>query len=142
MDLAKIYGCYFCHTPFENNQLAESKPFAGGHVFNLGKDGRAVSANLTPDTETGPGKWTEDRFIAKFAEYKEYAANGPPKIPLALNTTMPWLELSQTPAEDLKTIFARLRAVPVIHNAVVLQPRRARRKGKETVDTPCLASTR
>ena len=60
--------------------------------------------------------------MAKFAEYRDYAANGPPKIPLALNTTMPWLELSQTPAEDLKAIFAYLRTLPAIHNAVVLHP--------------------
>jgi hypothetical protein len=120
--LTKVNGCYFCHTPFENNQLVTSKALAGGHVFELGKDARVLTANLTPDTETGIGKWTEAQFLAKFAEYKDYAANGPPKIDLAHNTVMPWLELSQTAEEDLKSIFAYLRTVPPIHNAIVIHP--------------------
>lgn len=120
--LTKVNGCYFCHTPFENNQSVESKAFSGGHVFELAKDARVVTANLTPDQETGLGKWTDAEFIAKFAEYKDYAANGPPKIDLQHNTVMPWLELSQTPEEDLKAIFAYLRTVPAISNAVVIHP--------------------
>ncbi len=120
--LAKINGCYFCHTPFESNQTVEAKAFSGGHVFELGKDARVVSANLTPDKDTGLGKWAEEQFLAKFAEYKDYAANGPPKIDLVHNTVMPWLEQSQSPAEDLKAIFAYLQTVPAISNAVVLHP--------------------
>src|SRR5262249_8498264 len=120
--LVKINGCYFCHTPFENNRVVESKPFAGGHIFNLPQNTRVLTANLTSDTETGIGKWTESQFLDKFAEYKDYAANGPPKIDPAHNTVMPWLQLSQTAPEDLKAIFAYLQTVPAIHNAVVLHP--------------------
>ncbi len=120
--LAKVSGCYFCHTPFENDQTVASQAFSGGHVFELGNHARVVTANLTPDLETGLGKWTEEQFLAKFAEYKEYAEKGPPKIDLAHNTTMPWLELTQAPVEDLKAIFAYLRTVPAISHAVVLHP--------------------
>lgn len=120
--ITKVNGCYFCHTPFEKNELITGKALSGGHVFEIGKDARVVTANLTPDTETGLGKWTEQQFLDKFAEYKDYAANGPPKIDLPHNTVMPWLQLSATPAEDLKAIFAYLRSVPAIHNAVVTHP--------------------
>jgi len=36
--------------------------------------GTVVSANITPDLDTGIGKWTEDHFLKKFYDYKEYAA--------------------------------------------------------------------
>jgi len=120
--LAKVMGCYFCHTPFESNQTVASKPFAGGHEFPLGPNARVRSANLTQDRDTGIGKWTEEQFLAKFAEYKDYAANGPPKIDLEHNTVMPWLADSQLAPADLKAIFAYLRTVPAIPNAVILHP--------------------
>jgi mono/diheme cytochrome c family protein len=120
--LTKVNGCYFCHTPFESNKLVESKPFAGGHIFELGKDARVATANLTQDMETGIGKWTEDQFLAKFAEYKDYAANGPPQIDLVHNTVMPWIPLTEMPQEDLKAVFAYLRTVPAINNAIVIHP--------------------
>ncbi|MBM3795819.1 MAG: cytochrome c [Acidobacteria bacterium] len=53
--LAKINGCYFCHTPTERDQPVPAKAFSGGHVFSLAKDVRVVSANLTPDRATGLG---------------------------------------------------------------------------------------
>ena len=120
--LAKVSGCYFCHTPFDGRQSMADKPFSGGHEFELEKGARVVSANLTPDLETGIGKWTEDQFLAKFAEYKEYAEKGPPKIGMVHNTVMPWLELTEASSSDLKAIFAHLRTLPPIRNAVVLHP--------------------
>jgi hypothetical protein len=72
--------------------------------------------------ETGIGKWTEDQFLAKFAEYKDYAANSPPQIDLVHNTVMPWIPLTEMPQEDLKAVFAYLRTVPAINNAIVIHP--------------------
>ncbi|MBM3787094.1 MAG: cytochrome c [Acidobacteria bacterium] len=120
--LAKVNGCYFCHTPTERDQPVPSKAFSGGHVFSLAKDVRVVSANLTPDRDTGLGTWTEPQFLAKFAEYKDYAANGPPKIGLEYNTVMPWLAHTRLPDDDLKAIFAHLRTLPAIANPVVVHP--------------------
>jgi hypothetical protein len=62
--LVSIAGCPGCHTPDPGKPHA-GKPFAGGNVTGL-PGILARTANLTPDTATGIGAWTEEMFIAKF----------------------------------------------------------------------------
>jgi hypothetical protein len=108
-----------------------SEAFSGGQVFELAPGARVVSANLTPDQETGLGKWTAAQFVAKFAEYKEYAEKGPPKIDPAHNTVMPWLEMSQIPADELTAIFAYLQTLPAMKRAVTIHPDAPEEKEKK-----------
>jgi hypothetical protein len=107
--LTKIAGCQFCHTPFEKGQPVKEKFLAGGQEFLLAPNARAVSINLTPEPNTGIGTMTEEQFLEKFYQYKDYSANGSPVIEPVLNTEMPWLHLSRMEPEDLKAIFAYLR---------------------------------
>jgi mono/diheme cytochrome c family protein len=120
--LVTIGDCQGCHTPMEKGQPVPGKVLAGGEVFAT-SIGTVVSANITPDTETGIGKWSEEYFLKKFYDYKEYAAGGAPKIsgPEAF-TLMPWLKLSQLLPEDLGAIYAYLRTVKPVHNAVETHP--------------------
>lgn len=120
--LTRIGGCYFCHTPAKNDQPIPGKDFAGGHEFQMAPGARVVSYNLTPDLETGTGKWTELEFLDKFYQYKDYAEKGSPKVERHSNTVMPWLGHSQFQPDDLKAIFAYLRTVPPQVNAVVTKP--------------------
>jgi mono/diheme cytochrome c family protein len=120
--LTKIAGCQFCHTPFEKGQPVKEKFLAGGQEFLLAPNARAVSINLTPEPNTGIGTMTEEQFLEKFYQYKDYSANGSPVIEPVLNTEMPWLHLSRMEPEDLKAIFAYLRTVPPIVNAIVSHP--------------------
>ena len=121
--LVTIAGCVLCHTPVDGSEHPiPGKEFSGGRTFLLAKDARAVSANLTPDPETGSGRWTEPEFLDKFYQYKKYAVEGPPKIDPVNNTLMPWLAFSRMEADDLKAIFGYLRTVPAISNAVVTHP--------------------
>jgi mono/diheme cytochrome c family protein len=53
--LAAIGDCYGCHT------TRDGAPFAGG-VGMHSPFGTIYSSNITPDTETGIGAWTEDAF--------------------------------------------------------------------------------
>jgi hypothetical protein len=53
-----------CHTPAKG-KTKEGKLFAGGNE-DKELDFIVRSANLTPDTATGIGGWTEEMFIAKF----------------------------------------------------------------------------
>lgn len=120
--LVAMAGCGDCHTPFEKGVPIVGKEFAGGEAFNT-THGKAVSANITPDMETGLGKWSEEFFLKKFYDYKEYAAAGPPPLPgPEAFTLMPWLTFSQLPPEDLKAIYAFLRTVKPIHNPVETHP--------------------
>lgn len=120
--LVSVGGCNECHTPLDKGRPIPGKRFAGGQSFatNLGT---VVSANITPDMDTGIGKWSEEFFLKKFYDYKEYAASGPPPLqgPHAF-TLMPWLSFSQLPPEDLSAIHAYLRMVPPVHNSVETHP--------------------
>ncbi len=120
--LTKIAGCKFCHTPVKNDSPIPGKEFSGGHEFPFAPGARAVSANLTPDSETGIGQMSEKEFLDKFSQYKEYAEKGPPKIDPVANSAMPWLGLCQLEDNDLKAIFAYLKTLPPIPNAVVTHP--------------------
>jgi len=121
--LVSVGGCADCHTPADNkgNPLP-GRAMSGGVVFDTPM-GKVVSANLTPDLGTGIGKWSEDFFLKRFYDYKEYAANGPPPAqgPQSL-TLMPWLPFSAKDPEELRAIYAYLRTVPPVPNAVEVHP--------------------
>jgi mono/diheme cytochrome c family protein len=119
--LVTIGGCSDCHTPIERGQPVEAKAFAGGRVFAT-TAGTVVSANITPDIETGIGKWSEDFFLKKFADYQDYAMHGPPAATPKSFTLMPWLGMSQLPPDDLRAIYTYLRTLKPVHNAVETHP--------------------
>jgi mono/diheme cytochrome c family protein len=120
--LVTIAGCGDCHTPLKRGQPVENRAFAGGRVF-ASSAGTVVSANITPDTETGIGKWSEEFFLKKFYDYKDYVEHGPPQVSSAKSfTLMPWLSLSQLPPEDLGAIYTFLKTIKPVHNAVETHP--------------------
>jgi mono/diheme cytochrome c family protein len=121
--LVELGGCQDCHTPPDDHgQPIPGKSFAGGQHFDT-PFGHVVSANITPDLETGIGKWNEDFFVKKFFDYKGYADNGSPKMagPEAF-TLMPWLSFAGKSAEDLGAIFAYLRSRAPVRNTVETHP--------------------
>ena len=64
--LATIASCGFCHTPQNKDGSPDfSKAFSGGFVFSTPMF-KVTVANITPDSATGIGSWTEDAFVAKF----------------------------------------------------------------------------
>jgi mono/diheme cytochrome c family protein len=118
-----VSGCGGCHTPLEKGQPVPGKEFAGGRMFDAPSLGTVRSANITPDSETGIGKWSEDFFVKKFGEYREYALNGPPKMSGPDQfTLMPWLSFSQIPEDDLRAIYTYLRTLKPVYNSVEIHP--------------------
>ena len=120
--LAAVAGCVDCHTPAEKGERIAGMEFAGGQVF-ASQAGTVVSANLTPDLETGIGRWSEEFFQKKIYEYKDYAAQGPPPLsgPQAF-TLMPWLAYAGLPPDDLSAIYTFLRTVQPVHHYVETHP--------------------
>src|SRR3977135_2894193 len=58
-------ACGRCHTPrdAQGNPIAAME-LAGGFEFDDGVIGHVVGPNITPDRDTGIGKWTEGQIIA------------------------------------------------------------------------------
>lgn len=119
--LVKLGGCADCHTPKERGAPVAGKELAGGEVFRLGKF-TVVSANITPDGETGIGRMTEAAFVRRFQEYREYAGAPLPAATQKNFTLMPWLQFSRYSAEDLGAIYRYLRKQKVVANKVTVHP--------------------
>lgn len=81
------------------------------HTSFRGAWGTSYAANLTPDRETGIGKWTEDQFILVLRTGR----NGDH----AILPPMPWGNFSKMTDDDLKAIYAYLQTIPPVHNQVV-----------------------
>lgn len=80
----------------------------------VGPWGVSFAANLTPDSSTGTGTWTEEMFIKILRTGKFMAVDaGRPLMP-----PMPWQNIRQMSDEDLKCIFAYLQSLPPIKNSV------------------------
>ncbi len=119
--LTQTYGCRDCHSPVDgNHNIIEGKMFSGNNQFPVpAVPGAHVrSANITPDPDTGIGRWSEETFIARFKLYEQ-----PPADAFALkspkhNTLMPWTGFARLTREDLSAIYCYLRTVRPISQKV------------------------
>jgi hypothetical protein len=130
--LVNIMGCNDCHTPMGPDgrpmmkfKLAGHSPdapvavYQGGPLGSFaltntswaGPWGVSFSRNLTPDPETGLGKWTEADFIK--AARTGQRLNGAIILP-----PMPWPNLAHATDVDLKAMWAYLQSLKPIKNAV------------------------
>ena len=75
--------------------------------------GTTYALNLTPDMRTGTGSWTEEMFLNIFRDVKHLGGDGRTVLP-----PMPWPAVASLPDEDIVAIFAYLRSIPPIVNAV------------------------
>lgn len=125
--MATLAGCVECHTPMVNGRPDMARLLAGGETFQFSPTLIAVSANISPDGETGIGAWSEQRFLDTFYRYRAYAEKEPPKVGPERFTVMPWLGLTRMKEDDLKAIFAYLRTFQPVRNAVAAHPLMAAR---------------
>ena len=138
--LVNIMGCHDCHTPWKIGPRgpemdmtraltghpadmpmppAPALPpgpwmFTGGATMTAwaGPWGVSFTANLTPDPETGLGKWTEEIFIATMRTGR-HEGKGRPLLP-----PMPWFNLKALSDEDIKSVFAYLQSLKPVRNRV------------------------
>jgi hypothetical protein len=68
--LATLAGCMECHTPVKQGKVLSGMTLAGGQEFRF-PGAIVVSANITPDLETGIGRWSEQDFLDRVYQYKE-----------------------------------------------------------------------
>lgn len=118
--LVNMGDCGTCHSPLTQHGPDMTRMFAGGYTFDLGTF-KVASANITSDSATGIGMWTEDQFLNKFTQYREeknYNFN-----PGKENTVMPLTMHAHIKDEDLKAMYAFLRTVKPITNKVERYPK-------------------
>ncbi len=118
--LVGMADCLGCHTPFVKGQPDFSRSFAGGNTFST-PSFKVNSANITSDSATGIGAWTEERFLNKFTIYREEKAYN--YDPGKQNSIMPLSDFAGMTDSDLKAIYAYLRTVKPISNLVEKYPK-------------------
>lgn len=138
--LVSTSGCMDCHTPLKmgaNGPEPDISRMLSGHPEQLkmppapklpegpwlvvssgtntawsGPWGVSFTANLTPDPDTGLGKWSEHDFIATIRSGR-HMGRGRPILP-----PMPIPIYQNFKDEDLAAIFAYLRTIPAVKNRV------------------------
>jgi len=137
--LVRSAGCADCHTPMklgERGPEPDESRLLSGHPADLeakvpsampegflwagtgsntafaGPWGVSFASNLTSDRETGLGSWTEEQFVAAIRT-GQHKGQGRAILP-----PMPWTAIRNFTDQDLRAMFAYLRSVPAIHNAV------------------------
>lgn len=106
-----IVACGNCHTPQGPDGPIADKTLAGGLVVEDGPPYTAISANITPDRDTGIGRWTDAQIATAIREGRRPDGTliGPP-MPIDL-----YRNISDT---DVKAIVAYLRTLKPVRNKV------------------------
>jgi mono/diheme cytochrome c family protein len=103
--LVTAADCTACHTNHDGGA-----PFAGGRSIET-PFGNVISANITPDKETGIGAWTDDDF-------DEAVRNGVRPDGSRLYPAMPYTSYTKMTRDDVKAMFAYLKTIAPVHNKV------------------------
>jgi len=112
-------ACIDCHTQFSKGNFVTGTEFAGGREFPFPDGSKVRSGNITPDLETGIGKWDEDSFIRMFRSRSDSVVLTTKLKPGDFNSIMPWTMYGRMHESDLKAIYAYLRTLKPIRNLVV-----------------------
>lgn len=114
--LTNASACMECHTQVKRGQVIPELAFAGGREF-MGPNGASISANITPDMESGIGKWSAADFVERFKAY-ENLDSLPQMDQKDINTIMPWNMLAGMKESDLIAIYKYLHSLKPIENKV------------------------
>ena len=109
--LAHIMDCGGCHnTGAFTPQPSLETPLSGSDIgFEIPGMGVFYPPNLTPDEETGLGKWTDAEVITAFT-------TGLRPDGRQLAPAMPWMSYAHISAADAEALVAYLRSLkPVKH---------------------------
>lgn len=136
--LVTIGGCNDCHTPWKPNAAGvpepdfsrmlsghpsdgadPASPYTGHDMAVIGPSftsfampfGIVYTRNLTPDPDTGLGKWTKEQFIKTLRTGIDTTG-----AERAILPPMPWSSLAQMSDADLTALWEYLRVVPAIKN--------------------------
>jgi hypothetical protein len=137
--LVSIMGCNDCHTPWKLGPRGPEPDMARaltGHPSDMvmppppkhdgpwmwtaaatntafaGPWGISFTANLTPDPETGLGRWTEEMFVTAMRTGR-HEGKGRPILP-----PMPYPVVASLNDQDIRALFAYLQSLKPVRNRV------------------------
>jgi hypothetical protein len=119
--LVSIAGCEECHTRQKREQPDASMRYAGGRLFAT-PAGSVYSSNITPDKDTGIGKWDFIRFRDRIHLMQQYKDTEYPKVGPERFTLMPYIAYSNLTDHDLESIFLYIKSRKAISNFVAPHP--------------------
>ncbi|WP_322045786.1 cytochrome c [Paraburkholderia sp. J67] len=99
--LTRVGDCAACHT------ADPARPFAGGLPIST-PFGRIYTPNITPDTDTGIGQWSDADFMRAMHE-------GIRKGGERLYPAFPYVEFTRVSGQDVQAIRAYLKTLAPIH---------------------------
>jgi mono/diheme cytochrome c family protein len=107
--LTNLCECFSCHSPLEkaDHEIPQKGRLGAGDVINEAQ--RKVAPNLTPDRETGAGTWSDADFVRAIREGVSHDGR---KLSLA----MPYDYYSVMTDDDVASVIASLRSLPVVRN--------------------------
>lgn len=104
----RVAGCENCHTDREN----KGAPLAGGRRLSTPL-GVFYAPNITPDNETGIGRWREEDFVRALRE-------GISPVGSHYYPSFPYTSYTRLTDEDIRALWTYLRTQPAVR-----QPNRA-----------------
>lgn len=138
--LVRTMGCNDCHTPWKMGPRGpepDKTRALTGHPADVvmppppklpdgpwrwlgaatntafaGPWGVSFAANLTPDPDTGLGRWTEEMFIATMKTGR-HEGKGRPILP-----PMPYFMVAELNDNDIRSLFAYLQSLAPVRNRV------------------------
>jgi mono/diheme cytochrome c family protein len=111
--LVTLGGCNDCHTPGYFFGKPDMARFLGGSEVGFEIPGRGIfhGPNLTPDGDTGLGKWSADEIVVAITTGRR--PDGRMLAPI-----MPWHALANLKQQDSLAIAAFLKSLAPVKNKV------------------------
>ena len=111
--LVTLAGCSDCHTPGTFLGKPDTARFLGGSdvAFEVPGLGAFAGANITPDKETGIGKWSIEQIVTALKTGKRPDGR-------TLAPAMPWQSFAFLSKNDATAIAMFLKSVPAVQHRV------------------------
>src|SRR5438045_4202568 len=107
-----VAACGRCHTPRDaNSNPIAGMELAGGAEFSEPGTGHVVAPNITPDPQTGIGRWTQAQIVNAIR-------NGVRPDGTIIGPPMPFSAYDDLSDRDANAIAAYLRTIKPIRHAV------------------------